>query len=112
MKQKLTDFLMVLACITITLLALWFMPCIGSAEQETEPAETELAASPCPDVVLMVAPEPTPTSEATLPPESENFTQEALTATYALGLSGLYALQVMGDLRREQEKTVPSGSNT
>lgn len=69
MKQRLIDFLMVLACITIILLALWFMPCIGSAEQETEPAETELAALPCPDVVLMVAPEPTPTSEATLPPE-------------------------------------------
>ena len=44
--------------------------------------------------------------------QSENFTQEALTAAYALGLSGLYMIQTMGDLRREHEKTAPSGGNT
>lgn len=44
--------------------------------------------------------------------QSEHFTQEALTAAYALGLSGLYALQVMGGLRQEHEKTAPSGGNT
>lgn len=43
--------------------------------------------------------------------QSEHFTQEALTAAYALGLSGLYALQAMGDLRREHKKTVPDGAN-
>ena len=44
--------------------------------------------------------------------QSENFTQEALTAAYALGLSGLYLIQTMGEHRREDKKTVPSGSNT
>ena len=71
MKQRLIDFLMVLACIAIILLALWFMPCIESAEQETEPAETELTTSPCPDVVLMVAPEPTTMPEPTSIPDPD-----------------------------------------
>ena len=33
--------------------------------------------------------------------QSEHFTAEGLAAAYALGLSGLYALQAMGELRRE-----------
>lgn len=64
MKQKLVDFLMVLACIAIILLALWFMPCIGSAEQEPETEVPEPTSSPDTDaVVLMASPEPAATPE-------------------------------------------------
>ena len=34
--------------------------------------------------------------------QSDHFTEEGLTAAYALGLSGLYTLQAMGELKREQ----------
>lgn len=37
--------------------------------------------------------------------QSEYFTPEGLTAAYVLGLSGLYALQAMGELKREQGGT-------
>lgn len=37
--------------------------------------------------------------------QSEHFTQEALKVAYVLGLSGLYAIQAMGDLLREQGGT-------
>ena len=75
MKRKLIDLLLVLTGIALVLLAFLSLLSVGSAEQETELAETELTASPYPDVVLMVAPEPTsapestPASEATPSPE-------------------------------------------
>lgn len=69
MKYKLIDFLMVLACIAIILLALWFMPCIGSAEQEPETTVSEPMSLPCPDVVALALSEPTVTPEPTPTPK-------------------------------------------
>lgn len=69
MKRLWIDLLLLLAGIALVLLAFLSLLSVGSAEQETETAAPGLTASPGPDVVLIVAAEPTSAPEPTPEPD-------------------------------------------